>query len=249
MVRLYSAIGRALRDVLLPRVLAVLVLPMVGSLVLWTVLAFVFWDAWTGAFSSVVEGTSVARWLAGWGAQWVVESLGVLVVIVLLLPATLVTAILITEVLVMPVVVSVAGRSHPALQKRSGGTTLGSIGNAIAAVCVFGLLWVLTLPLWLTGIGAVLLPALTSAWLNQKLFRYDALAEHASAEEYRELVARNKTPLFLLGLLLAPLYYVPLVNLAAPVIAGLAFTHYCLSALAALRATARSTGGEKQSIA
>lgn len=235
MVSLYSAIGRALRDLLQPRVLAVLVLPMVSSLVLWLVLAFMFWDAWTDAFRGVVEGTTVARWLAGWGAQWVVESLGVLVVIVLLLPATLVTAILITEVVAMPVVVSVAGRSHPALQKRSGGTTLGSIGNALAAVSVFALLWLLTLPLWLTGIGAVLLPALTSAWLNQKLFRYDALAEHASGEEYRELVARNKGALFLLGLMLAPLYYVPLVNLAAPVIAGLAFTHYCLSALAALR--------------
>ena len=44
-------------------------------------------------------------------------------IVMLLLPATLVTAILITEVVAMPVVVSVAGRTHPALQKRSGGTT------------------------------------------------------------------------------------------------------------------------------
>jgi hypothetical protein len=78
-------------------------------------------------------------------------------------------------------------------------------------------------------------PALNSAWLNQRLFRYDALAEHATPGEYGELVKREKLGLWGLGLTLAPLYYVPFVNLAAPVIAGLAFTHYCLSALADLR--------------
>jgi len=235
MIGLYSAIGRALRDLLQPRVLAVLVLPMLGALIVWAGLAFFFWDAWTGALRSVVEGTTVARWLAGWGATWIIESLGVLVVIVLLLPATLVTAILITELVAMPVIVSVAGRSHPALEKRHGGTTLGSIGNTMSTVSLFALLWVVTLPLWLTGIGAVVLPALNAAFLNQRLFRYDALADHASAEEYRQVVARNKGGLFVLGLVLAPLYYVPVVNLAAPVITGLAFTHFCLRALAALR--------------
>jgi len=36
--------------------------------------------------------------------------------------------------------------------------------------------WIVTLPLWLTGVGAVLAPVLTSAYLNQRMFRYDALA-------------------------------------------------------------------------
>ena len=248
MSSLYSAIGRALRDLMQPRVLAVLLLPMVGALALWLALAFVFWDAWTGFFRSFAEGTVIAGWLTRWGATWVLESLGALIVIVLLLPATLVTSILITEAVAMPVIVSVAGRTHPGLEKRNGGTMLGSVWNALSTVCVFALLWLVTLPLWLTGIGAVVLPALNSAWLNQRLFRYDALADHASRDEYRELVARNKGTLFVLGLLLAPLYYVPVINLAAPVISGLAFTHFCLSALAALRANKRvmKRGDEKR---
>jgi hypothetical protein len=36
-------------------------------------------------------------------------------------------------------------------------------------------------------------------------------------------------------LLLAGLYYVPFVNFVAPVITGLAFTHFCLGELARLR--------------
>jgi CysZ protein len=92
-----------------------------------------------------------------------------------------------------------------------------------------------TLPLWLTGIAAVVLPALLSAYLSQRLFRYDALAEHATAEEYRRLARDERGRLYLLGLMLAGLYYVPVVNLIAPTATGLAYTHYCLDRLARLR--------------
>jgi len=217
-------------------VLAVLIVPMLGAILLWCVLAFLFWDAWTSAFRSLIEDTALARWLIDYGGKWLLESLGVLLVIALLFPAILITAVLVTELLAMPVVVSVASRRYPTLAKHSGGTMVGGVGNALGAVSIFSLLWIVTLPLWLTGIGAVVVPALNSAYLNQRLFRYDALAEHASRDEFAELVKRNRGGLFGLGLLLAPLYYVPVVNLAAPVFAGLAFTHYCLTALSRMRA-------------
>jgi len=79
------------------------------------------------------------------------------------------------------------------------------------------------------------LPPVLSGFLNQRLFRYDALAEHASAEEYRAVLARAHGRLYLLGILLAFVYYIPLVNLAAPVLSALAFTHFCLAELARLR--------------
>lgn len=240
MVNLFAALGRALRDLTQPRVLTVLLAPMLGAIVLWTVLAFVFWDAWLAALESLLSGTAAARWLEDRGAGWLLDSLGMVVVVVALVPATLITAVLVTELVAMPVIVSVAGRSYPLLEKRSGGTMAGSAGNALAAVVLFALLWIVTLPLWLTGIGAVVLPALNSAYINQRLFRYDALAEHASREEYVELVKENRAALFGLGLVLAPLYYVPLVNLAAPVVSGLAFTHFCLALLARQRRGARA---------
>lgn len=235
MPSLFTALARAMRDLAKPGILAVLFLPMLIAIVLWSALAFFFWDAWTGAFRTLVEGTWIVRWLAAQGATWVLETLGVVMIIALLLPATLITAMLITELVAMPAVVSVAARSYPGLEKRNGGTVLGSISNATLAVAIFALLWIVTLPLWLTGIGALVLPALNSAYLNQRLFRYDALAEHASREEYARIVAARKLRLYALGLVLAPLYFVPLVNLAAPVLTGLAFAHFCLAELARLR--------------
>jgi uncharacterized protein involved in cysteine biosynthesis len=101
-------------------------------------------------------------------------------------------------------------------------------------------LWIVTLPLWFTGIGALILPAATAAYLNQRLFRFDALAEHATREEYRLVVSRATLSLYGLGLILALLYYIPVVNLLAPVLSGLAFTHLCLGKLAVLRAAGRS---------
>jgi CysZ protein len=93
-------------------------------------------------------------------------------------------------------------------------------------------LWIVTLPLWLTGIGAVLAPVLNSAYLNQRMFRYDALAEHARREEFARIVRASRGDLFLLGILVSLLLYVPVVNLLVPVLSGLAFTHFCLARLA-----------------
>ena len=74
-----------------------------------------------------------------------------------------------------------------------------------------------------------------SAWLNQRLFRYDALVEHASSEERGILFRTASRRLFGLGLALSPLSLVPFVNLMAPLYAGLAFTCLCLDELDTLR--------------
>jgi uncharacterized protein involved in cysteine biosynthesis len=106
---------------------------------------------------------------------------------------------------------------------------------------VFAVLWLASLPLWFTGIGALVLPLLISAHFNQRMFRYDALAEHASAGEYRAVVREAGGRLYTLGLALAALYYVPIVNLLVPVLSGLAFTHLCLAELESLRQQKRES--------
>jgi uncharacterized protein involved in cysteine biosynthesis len=235
MMPVFTSFARALHDLMQPRILAILLLPMVGSIVLWSVLAWFYWDAWIEWLRMALDATAAGRWLVTRGASWLVTSFSALFVVGVLLPAVLVTAIVITEVIAMPVIVSVVARAYPGLVRHGGGTVLRSTANTIVAVTAFALLWIVTLPLWFTGIGALVLPALISAYLNQRLFRYDALSEHASREEYRNIITRVRGRLYALGLLLALLYYVPFVNLIAPVVSGLAFTHFCLAELARLR--------------
>jgi uncharacterized protein involved in cysteine biosynthesis len=234
---LLAAFSRALRDLMRPRILAVLLLPMLGAIVLWTVLAWIFWDSWIAGLRAFIDATSIGAWL-GSHASWLLSGSTAMLVIALLLPATFVTALVITELIAMPVVVSVVSRGYPQLVKRGHGSVAGSVLNATIAVLVFAALWIVTLPLWLTGVGAVIMPALNSAYLNQRLFRYDALSEHATPDEYRVIVGRRRWRLYGLGLMLAAVYYVPFVNLMAPVLSGLAFTHFCLGELARLRGEA-----------
>ena len=105
---------------------------------------------------------------------------------------------------------------------------------------MFAVLWLLTLPLWMAFAPGALLLVLISGWLIQRLFRYDALAEHADAAELQALCASSRGGFFLLGVLVSLTYTVPLVNLFAPVLGGLAFTHYALARLAVLRTAPQS---------
>ena len=228
-----AAFGRAARNVFEPRIFAIVFVPMLGGIALWTVLAWVLWDSWAGGIAGAIGSTAVAGWLRGWGAAWIIDSTAVLVVVITIMPAIYVTALIITEIIAMPVIVKFVGaRYHPGLARHAGGTLAGSVLNAAIGIGVFAMLWIITLPLWLTGVGAVLAPPLTSAYLNQRVFRYDALAEHASREEFAHITRTARGDLFLLGVLLSLLLYVPLVNLLVPVLSGLAFTHFCLARLA-----------------
>ena len=56
-----------------------------------------------------------------------------------------------------------------------------------------------------------------------------------SREEFAQLVRIYRGDLFLIGILLSLLLYVPLFNLAVPVLAGLAFTQFSLGRLSELR--------------
>jgi hypothetical protein len=234
-----AALAGALRDIRAPRILAVLLLPMAGAILVWAVLSFLFWDSWSQALAGFAADTALGRWLQGVGAGWLLHALTSLGVIVLVLPATFVTALVINEIVVMPAIVAhVSGRYFPRLERRAGGTLAGSAANALAGIAIFCLLWIATLPLWLTGVGAVILPVVLSAYLNQRLLRYDALSEHATREEYARFTSSSKGKLYALGVLVGLLYYVPFVNLLAPVASGLAFAHLSLSELARMRQSA-----------
>ena len=231
-----QAMGGALRDLREPRVLALGLLPPLAAMLVWAGLAWAFAGDWARLVADWIATTAWLSWVRDWGLSSVFIWASGIAGIALLLPVMLITAVLVTDIVAMPVIVPlVASRHYPRLAPLKGGTILGSLQNAAVAVSVFVALWIITLPLWLTGIGALVLPLLLSAHFNQRMFRYDALAEYATEAEYRAIVERGGGRRYLLGLLLALLYYVPLVNFAVPVLSALAFTHLCLGELARLR--------------
>jgi uncharacterized protein involved in cysteine biosynthesis len=244
MGQVLDALRWALRDLRAPRVLAVMLLPPLAAIAVWAALAWTFADDWARLVADWIATSSWLTWVANLGLSSVLVWASGIAAMAVLLPIALVAALLAAEMVAMPVIVPwVAGRRFSGLQERRGGSMAGSVLNAAAAIAVFVLLWIVTLPLWLTGIGALVLPPVLSAYLNQRLFRYDALADHASAEEQRRILAQATGRLFVLGLLLAVLYYIPVVNLAVPTLSALAFTHFCLAELVRLRQERATTDG------
>ena len=128
----------------------------------------------------------------------------------------------------------VAERDYPMLERKNGGTISGNLLNALFAIAVFIIIWTLTIPLWLVGVG-VIVPFIAAAYLNQRLFRYDALAEHATYDEMKILFSANQSSLWGLGLLTGLAQFVPILNLFAPVLSGLTFVHFGLARLNKLR--------------
>jgi uncharacterized protein involved in cysteine biosynthesis len=129
----------------------------------------------------------------------------------------------------------VAASDYADIARRNGGSQIGSVWNALVAVVVFLVLLVLSLPLWLIPGAGLLISLLLTAWLNQRAFRYDALMAHADAREMKDLPTEQASGLFGVGLLGAVMAHVPLINLFAPALSGLAFVHYLLSALRVAR--------------
>jgi CysZ protein len=236
---IFQACVRGLRDLFHPKMLWLVVWPIGASIVLWLVLAFFFGDDTVAWLSSTLSDSTIGQWVGRWlPVREVTGGLGWVLLIVLLVPLVLATASVIIGLVSMPAMVEhVSGRSYRELERRHGGTFSGSVWNAVLAVAVFLGVGLLSLPLWLVPPLWPVLAALLMGYLNQRMFRYDALAEHAGADEMRTLFAKDRRELFGLGVLVSLLSYIPFAGLAVPVAAGLAFIHYCLMRLATLRST------------
>lgn len=228
-----GALRRALPILFTARIVSLAFLPLLIAAVVWIVIAVAAWTPLTDALAHAFgERTGDASWLARIAAQ--------LVAIVMFAALAVATALTAIAVLAMPVIVrTVSTRHFPALAEQRGGSLLGSAKNAALALLVF-------VPLWLASLALLVFPPLyavasllLNAWLSQRMFRYDALAEHASAAEIATVLRESRARLLGLGLVLSPLSLVPLVNvLVLPIYAGIAFTELCLAELAALRASA-----------
>ena len=237
MTEITRALARAFASLAHPRMLGLMIWPLAVALVLWTVLAIIFGAQTVAWLQGYVTTSAVGVWASHWFPFGVIAAvLSWVALFVLFVPLVLVTATLIIGVVAMPAMVKhVAAADYPSLERRHGGTFAGSVWNALAALAVFVVLSLLSLPLWFVPLFWPILPVLLFAYLNQRVFRYDAVAEHASGEEMRELFRRYGKDLYLLGIILSLIAHIPLVGFFIPVIAGLAFIHYGLDRLGELR--------------
>jgi len=237
MERIIPALLKALASLLHPKMLWLMVWPVIVALVIWVTLAVLYWGEAAQWIAVQLHQWPPYEWAVSvWPLKLIAAWVGWILLLLLFVPVVLITAVLIISVVSMPAMAAhVGGRDYPGLAPRKGGTFAGSLWNAFAALMLFALLFAVSLPLWLVPLLWPVLPVALFGYFNQRVFRYDALAEHATADEIAEIVRRHRGELFLLGVALALIGHVPVLGLLMPVYGGLAFIHYGLERLGELR--------------
>lgn len=225
-----GALGYAAANLLHPRMLWLMVWPMLVAVGFWGIAALFLWVRTAMRIAELINaGLEIVHLQAPDAALIAAHA----VLFLLFVPLVWLTALFILGIFGMGQMVDhVAAVSFPNLERRHGGGLAGSIANGIATLIGMLVLGIITLPLWLLAPLWPLIPLVIFAWANQRLLRYDALAEHADRQEMRAIFRERRGHLYLLGLLLALIAYIPVVGFVAPVLFGLAFIRYLLGALA-----------------
>lgn len=236
MIQIFKAFLRASKDLFQLRVLWIILWPTLVAIVLWLFIGTVFWRTFSEWIAEGLLLMGVEDWIAGMQTEWIAATIQIGLYPILFLLLVVITTLIITAIFSMPALIHiVASRYYPDLKYEYGGSVVGNIANAMIALAVFIVIWIFTIPLWFIGVG-VIVPFVAAAYLNQQLFRYDALSEHASRLELKELLNSDRSSLWGLGLLTGSLQFVPFINLIAPVLSALAFIHFELARLSNFRA-------------
>lgn len=254
--------SRAIYSQLHWRMLLLTVAPFLLSIVIWGVLL------WLG-LQPLMDGLRTWFDSNGWfqasgqaldwaGLDYLKPIVIPLLAMWLLLPLMILTALLFVGVFAMPSIVKhLAARNYRGLARREGGSLWGSIWVSMTAFLLFAVMWLVTLPLNVIPPFTFLVQPLLWGWLTYKVMAYDALAEHATVAERKQLVQQHRLPLFLIGVATGSMGAAPTLLwlggafgvIIFPLLAGVSiwlyvvvfvfsglwFAHYSLEALARLR--------------
>ena len=262
MNKLLDSFWRAALYCLHPRVIALSMLPLAVMTVLALGLGYLFWADTLAALRTGMESFAwLARlvgWLEGMGLAGVNAVLAPVFLLLLSVPVIVIASLLFVSVLMTPAMVAlVAERRFPALEKKKGGALWASLAWSLGATLTAAIALALSIPLWFIPPLVLVLPPLIWGWLTYRVMAYDALADHASAEERREIFTSQRMPLLAIGVVSGYLGAAPSLIWAsgalfialAPVLVPLAiwiytlvfafsslwFSHYALGELVLLR--------------
>jgi hypothetical protein len=201
----FDALWRAAGYCLHPRVMLWSMLPVLIGGGLLAALGWFFWEPVVAAMREAMERfeltATLLDWLAAQGADRLRVVLAPLLVVMLAVPLVVVGTLLLVSVAMMPTVVAlVALRRFPQLERKRGASALQCLGWGLACTVAAVLALIVSIPLWFVPPLVVLLPPLIWGWLSARVLAFDALAEHASAEERRLLLRSKRWPLLAMGL-------------------------------------------------
>lgn len=260
---LFDSFWRAVAYCLHPRVIALSFLPLVLMVVLSFGLGYFFWDSAVAAVAAWLEAREMVQTVLGWLERVGMSSLRTvfapLLVLVLATPVIVLLCLLLVAAFMTPAMVDLVGqRRFAQLELKRGGSLAVSVLWSLGSTLLAAVALVISMPLWLVPPLVLILPPLIWGWLTYRVFAFDALAQHASAQERKTILKQHRGSLLAMGVLSGYLgaapsllwasgaMFIALAPLLVPVaiwiytlvfaFASLWFAHYTLAALQTLRA-------------
>ena len=201
-----DAFWRAVAYCLHPRVIALSVLPLVLVVGVISVLGYFYMDPALAAVQHLLESTEMMAQI--WSG---LETLGLgrlkmvvvpLLLIVIATPLIVLVCLLLVAMLMTPLMVRLVTRRRFLSLERSGGASyVLSVFWAFGATAVALLAMVVSFPLWFVPPLVLVIPPLIWGWLTYRVMAFDALADHATAEERQILMQRHRWSLLTMGVL------------------------------------------------
>lgn len=141
-------------------------------------------------------------------------------------PLVIVVNLIILSLLTSTYLVRVmAQREYPGLEKKGEFVFVKGLWNTLFSSLIYIIVWFVSLPFWLIPGVQIVLPILLTGWLNRQVCTFDALADYATAEEFKLLKQKNSSLGFILGMVTAGVNYIPMLLFFSPIITMVAFTH------------------------
>ena len=136
------ALFKAFVSLLHPKMLLLMVLPVVAAIGMWAVVAVAFWSQAVAWLDAQMRGWEALQWLlAYWPLTLVAAHAAWIFLVALMVPVVIVTSVLVVGMFAMPLMVShVAARHYAQLEDRQGGTFVASLWNGVAAMGWFAVL-------------------------------------------------------------------------------------------------------------
>lgn len=216
----------ASRDLLRPGMLFHALWPVIVSMLGWGLLAQA---VWAPARARVQAGFPDWAWLSGgWWSDWIAN----IFLLMAFAPLVYFTTLMLLAAFALPRMMNVVAASdYPDLVRQGRGAFWRSILNTLVAGSIFVVGWLLTLPFLLIPGVLLIMPFFWLAWINQRTFRFDALAEHATPPEHARIVRGGRSLLYTAGAVSALVAHIPIINFLAPAWTALLFVHLCLMRL------------------
>ena len=182
---LLDSFWRAAAYCLHPRVIALSLLPLLLMVLLALGLGYFLWEPAVDAVRTFLASYEIVgsfmAWLDKMGFASLKLVLAPMLVVFVITPVIVVLALMAVAILMTPSMLSlVRDRRFPVLERKRGGSNLGSVFVSSWSILVALLLMVVSIPFWLIPPLILILPPLIWGWLINNIWARFSIKTHIS---------------------------------------------------------------------